>query len=323
MKKLLVIFLFLTVASGNALAKDIKSTLTAADSGEIWFNTAGSFKKPSTTGGAYEISNKPVQLVGDLRLPDGNGPFPAVILVHGCAGKGYAEPTWVPVLKEWGYATFAIDSFTPRGFSEVCTDPWKLISLERVADVYGALRILATHPKINKDAIALMGWSHGGITTVNAATMWAKQNFAPDGNPTFKAFFPFYPYCNPKYPEREEISAPVRIHTGEADDWTPAKPCSDWVDGLKAKGADASITLYKGAGHGFDDGFGTVTHLRNVVNGATCTPTFSNILGPYDLAKNFPSSCFKKGATTGRSPRAIEEAKSALKPQLDDLMRGK
>jgi len=97
-------------------------------------------------------------------------------------------------------------------------------ALQRVPDAYGALRLLAAHPRIDPRRIALMGFSHGGALTMLASTAWAKDTYAAGGLPSFRAFFPFYPNCNPSFPERSRVSAPVRIHTGAADDWTPAKP---------------------------------------------------------------------------------------------------
>lgn len=95
-----------------------------------------------------------------------------------------------------------------------------------------------------------MGFSRGGIVTMLASTTWSKENFA--GQPSFRAFFAFYPYCNTIFPERDRVSAPVRIHTGAADDWTPAEPCGDLAASLKAAGQDISISVYPDAYHLFD-----------------------------------------------------------------------
>jgi dienelactone hydrolase len=120
------------------------------------------------------------------------------------------------VLRDWGYATFALDSFTGRKLREVCSDATVLSGIQRIPDAYGALRLLATHPRIDARRAALMGFSHGGILTLNAATLWAKETYVPAGQPAFRAFLPFYPYCNTVYPERDHVSAPLRIHIAPA-----------------------------------------------------------------------------------------------------------
>jgi dienelactone hydrolase len=55
-----------------------------------------------------------------LTLPDGTGPFPAVILLHGCGGEGSAQQYWIDRLTGWGYAVLRLDSFTARGLTTVC-----------------------------------------------------------------------------------------------------------------------------------------------------------------------------------------------------------
>ena len=198
----------------------------AADSGVIPFQSAGSLQRGGA-GVPFASSSASATLSGELLFPEGQGPFPAIVLAHGCAGNRYVESAWGPFLRQLGYATFNIDSFGGRGISEVCTQAGLLTPLQRVPDAYGALRLLAADPKIDPRRIALMGFSHGGMLTMFASTAWAKETYAPGGQTAFRAFFPFYPYCNAVFPERDRVSAPVRIHIGEKDNWTPAKPCAE------------------------------------------------------------------------------------------------
>ncbi|HET6367398.1 MAG TPA: hypothetical protein VFG27_09245 [Pseudomonadales bacterium] len=62
--------------------------------------------------GAIEVLSGQQRLTGQLSLPDGPGPFPAMILMHGCNGVGRAERGWASALVSWGYAAFVVDSFT-------------------------------------------------------------------------------------------------------------------------------------------------------------------------------------------------------------------
>jgi dienelactone hydrolase len=315
------VLLFLSAAA--FAANDPKTQLTVNDSGKIYFSSAGSIAKTNVKV-AMAVQATPITLSGELAFPDGAGPFPAVILAHGCAGNGYSDVTWAPMLRKWGYATFVVDSFGGRSISiqGICEDVTRLFPVRRVPDVYGALRILATHPKISADRVALMGFSHGGIVTLSASTQWARDMFAPNGRPSFRAFFPFYPYCNSVVPEYDAVSAPVRIHTGALDDWTPAKPCQDWTERLRSKGFDASVTLYPEAHHAFDDPTGSPIRLPKVVNVSTCTPRFKSILGPSEADDPF-AGCLKYGATIGRNVQAIKAAQEALHPQLDMLLGSK
>jgi dienelactone hydrolase len=111
----------------------------------------------------------------------------------------------------------------------------------------------------------------------------------------------------------------VRIHTGEADDWTPARPCAELAASLKAAGQDVAITLYPGAHHAFDQAPPREIYLPKVNNGSACFPQLASILGP--VLPGSVAGCLKKGATIAGNPAAADQARKNLRVQLDQLMR--
>jgi dienelactone hydrolase len=298
-----------------AAVPERQSERSAGSAGQVSFTSAGSLVR-SGDGRRLE-PGEPVTLSGALRFPEGPGPFPAVILAHGCSGVGASVRGWARTLHGWGYATLVIDSFSPRGLREVCTQGRALLPTQRIPDAYGALRALASHPRIDAKRIVLMGFSHGGALTMGASTQWAKDSYAPQGQPAFRAFIPFYPNCNAEYPERMRVSAPVRIHTGEADDWTPSAPCVKLAQALAAAGQDAAITVYPGAHHAFDAVGARERFRAEVNNGADCFPRMPSILGP--LASN--AGCLKKGATIAWNPEATRRARENVRAQLAELLK--
>lgn len=66
------------------------------------------------------------------------------------------------------------------------------------------------------------------------------------------------------------MRAPLRLYSGEKDVSTHAAPCREYVQRLVAAGADARITVYAGAGHGFDAAPGPVSRSDTVPNSAGC-----------------------------------------------------
>jgi len=309
--------LVLMVLSGCApTLDDVRPSLVASDSGTIAFASAGTLNRTPTR----MIAGPAVALSGDLRFPAGAGPFPAVVLAHGCGGLGNAERGWVAPLTGAGYATFVIDSFTGRGLSEVCTQARALIPVQRIPDAYGALRTVATHPRIDPGRVALMGFSHGASLTLGAATRWARQTYAADGGPAFRLFLPFYPGCTARYPELLALSAPVRIHSGELDDWTPMLACRELVAEQREAGQDVELTTYPGAHHSFDNVGRVVTWLPRVDNGSACRPHSASILGPLLNGREL-TGCASKGATVGANPTATAQARRNVLAQLATLLR--
>jgi len=127
---------------------------------------AQSVSFPSVTVGSSQAGP---EVKGWIYKPPGNGPFPAIILAHSCAGTNRHTDVWGKLLVSWGYLVLAPDSFGPRGTKAVCTTPGTVTPNMRVADIAGALDYLATRPDVVKGKIGIIGHSHGGSTVIRSA----------------------------------------------------------------------------------------------------------------------------------------------------------
>ncbi|MCO6387644.1 hypothetical protein GTK01_11560 [Aliihoeflea sp. 40Bstr573] len=197
---------------------------------------------------------EPVTLTGRLRLPGSTGgPVPAIVLLHGSDGaRSAAAWNWAGVFARAGYASFRIDSYTARGFDEIYTNQGGVGEFNNVVDAFEALRLLAADPRIDRNRIAVMGFSRGGIPALYSAMTRFEALYAPEGL-QFAAHLPFYPPCNFELERELEVGPqPIRAFHGDADVWNPLPVCADYVERLKSAGADASITVYPGAHHSFD-----------------------------------------------------------------------
>ena len=116
------------------------------------------------------------------------------------------------------------------------------------------------------------------------------------------------------------FAAPVRIHIGKLDDWTPARPCQALTGVARNSGADVRITVYKNAHHAFDAVGRPVERVSNVDNAADCTPRLASPNGPI-LNLDELKGCMRKGATVGWSPEATEEARRNVQAQLAELLK--
>ena len=82
---------------------------------------------------------QPSLLPGYIAKPDGSGPFPAVVVLHGCSGffSGYAS---VADDLGWeGYVTLAVDSPRPRGIPDACVGGL----IAQAIDAFAALAYLS------------------------------------------------------------------------------------------------------------------------------------------------------------------------------------
>ena len=309
-----------SVVAFSASAQQPKQTLGASDEGEIAFLTTNSLQRKDNVSFHF-FDGPPITITGTLRLPAGAGPFPAVVLAHGCSGIRNVEQGWQSKLREYGYATLVIDSFTTRRLKEACTFPSILNPVQRVPDVYGALKILATHPKIQADRIALTGFSHGGTVSVLSSLEWARNKYAGLAGAVFRGFLPFYPFCQYEFPEFDRVSAPVRLHMGDRDDWLPVKACVDWVNRLKAAGFDATATLYPGAHHGFDNGRARPFVSQEASSLWSCTLRWASAQGPELPTSSKPDCAKGGGATVGGDLEARDLARTNVQRELAQILR--
>ena len=72
-------------------------------------------------------------------------------------------------LNKAGFATFVIDSFTGRGIANTITDQAQLSSYVMMNDAFAAFAVLAKHPRVDPDKIAVMGFSKGAIPALYAS----------------------------------------------------------------------------------------------------------------------------------------------------------
>lgn len=198
--------------------------------------------------GISALPGKEVKLNGTLLKPEGNGPFPAVVLLHRCSGIKDWDYSWASRLKSWGYVAFIVDSFGPRGIAEACGYSADISFLDRALDAHSAKSYLAGLSFVDRNKIAVMGWSHGGVTTLSAINPNVCDFLPPPKKHPFRAAIAFYPRCSQ---QMDNLNAPLLILIGEKDDWTPADVCSMMLPKGNTK-HEVILKIYQGAYHCFD-----------------------------------------------------------------------
>jgi dienelactone hydrolase len=185
---------------------------------------------------------RPASLWGYLDKPPGEGPFPAVVMLHGCVGLPPGPSSSTAWLNDQGYVTLMVDSLGPRRLSSGCFG--EIGAAERVLDAYGAAAYLSGLPFVDGERLAVMGWSHGGSSALDSVL--GEGIGQPLGRP-FRAAVAFFPWCG----YAKALYAPTLILIGEADQWTPARFCRRTIKALPTHSAPAEIVVYPGVHHGF------------------------------------------------------------------------
>ncbi|HXW77489.1 MAG TPA: dienelactone hydrolase family protein [Candidatus Eremiobacteraceae bacterium] len=180
-----------------------------------------------------------------LVRPSGPGPYPAIVVVHGCDGFGTMEKGAVDELGGLGYVALGIDTNTPQGIKVTCGNVAAYVVSTQYAAA--ALAWLAQQAYVAPKRLGMLGYSSGSIEILNLIDPLSGPQPAPAG---VRAAVAYYPGCRGR---DGNISVPLLILDGSADDWLPSAPCQAMVQNAAGLGKDAEITTYPGATHAFND----------------------------------------------------------------------
>lgn len=236
---------------------------------------------PALTAKLVTITNSQGQTLNSyVYKPVGNGPFPAVVALHGCSGLmtgvnggiGSEFTYWGNLLSDEGYVVILVDSFSTRNISTVCNDGTILNEATiRPLDAYAGLKYLEDQAYVSDNKIALLGWSNGGSAALSAVAKNGNPANPVDGE-KFVGAVVEYPGCGLRAHYGTDYSNPAKVNLGtylpyapvvilaaENDTTTPPSPkCVNLVARAQALGASMAsgnpitMTIYPGANHGFD-----------------------------------------------------------------------
>lgn len=228
---------------------------------------------------------------GRIAVPEGDGPFPAVVLAHGYIdpavyvnGQGMTrERAW---LADHGYVALHVDY---RGHAESGPDRSRGLDMRMgyTEDVVNAVLALRSwQGPVDDDRVAVVGRSMGGGVVMNVLAAkpglvragvafapvssdavdnfdrWIRRDPARDGvaarilrrhgepadNPDFWAGISARTYF-------ADITEPVLIHHGTADDTCPPRWSRETARLMEAAGVGVTLRTYPGEGHAFGPQF--------------------------------------------------------------------
>jgi dienelactone hydrolase len=207
---------------------------------------------------AVEIPSGTATLHAQLFKPEGSGPFPVVIALHGCGGLGgHSEPVqvryrdWAEELLKDGKAVLFPDSYGSRELGPQCRVRERRVTArrERVTDILAARQWLMQQSWVARDRISLMGWANGA-----SALLWAvrPQLLLRHAEPDFRSAVAFYPDCRLSSGLGWSTRVPTLVLIGAKDDVSSPPACRQMVEGAHGRSALTRIVVYPSAYHDFD-----------------------------------------------------------------------
>jgi dienelactone hydrolase len=206
----------------------------------------------------------------DVYRPDGEGPHPVVIQLHGCGGKKDFQARWAEVAQKAGWAVFVVDSYAHRNISTleayttVCTG-LQLWGRERAGDFYAAMEWVHRQDWADPGRIAVAGWSHGGWTALDGmclepgieAASATKLAGLPDEPLTGLAgAFLVYPFAGPGSLARSRglrVDVPVKALVGSQDVIVGSRSLARTLERMPTPKRPVDVVLLEGATHAFDE----------------------------------------------------------------------
>ncbi|MEO6327068.1 MAG: dienelactone hydrolase family protein [Thermoanaerobaculia bacterium] len=195
------------------------------------------------------------QASGLLVMPEGKGPFPAVLVIQEWWGvDGWIKDQARALAKE-GYLTLAVDLYRGKVADDSDTAHQLMMGLPReraVRDLKAGLALLRARPDVKPDRVGVIGWCMGGGYALSLAT----------DDPKLAAVVAYYglPPTDPEAIAR--ITAPVLGNYGADDKGPSPEQARAFEAALKKSGKSMDLKVYPGAGHGFAN----PTHPRKGVS---------------------------------------------------------
>lgn len=192
----------------------------------------------------YKSGNETVNAV--LFTPDGNGPFPALVVIHEWWGLNDWVKEQAQKLAGQGYETLAIDLY--RG--KVATTPEEAHEIMRGVpedranrDLLAAYDYLASQSNVNKNKIGAIGWCMGGGYALDLALAQPKLAVAVIN----------YGHLATDDAQLKKINAKILGIFGGQDRGIPPDSVRTFEQQLKKLGKSIEIKIYPDAGHAFEN----------------------------------------------------------------------
>jgi carboxymethylenebutenolidase len=193
---------------------------------------------------SYRSSDETVQ--GILYAPPGNGPFPALIVIHEYWGLNDWVKEQASKLSDQGYVVLAIDLYRGKvaATPDVAHELMRGVPEDRAKrDLNAAFEFLASQPDVRKDRIGAIGWCMGGGYALDVALQ----------EPTLAADVINYGHLATDRDALKKINAPILGSFGAQDHGITPDDVHNFQQTMQQLGKTVDIKIYDDAGHAFEN----------------------------------------------------------------------
>lgn len=247
-------------------------------------------------GQSLHTDGRPIDVAGELWLPEGPGPFPAVIYMPSIRGYDEEIRRRRHLYLERGWAYFAVDPFGARKGerSGICQ--------AAVIDAYRALDLLSTHPDIEADRIAVSGFSCGGMAA-QLTSYEPIRDAVLDQPLSFRAHVAKGPFCNVYRDDENGVRygpGALLVAIGEHDYLSTPEHCRRLIDDVRRTGGESELVILAGASHDLS-GSRPLRYDRDKINWHRCKMSIGAD-GSMQDQRGRPfhrTQCYRNGAYVG------------------------
>ena len=218
-----------------------------AVAGIIGFDTAFPAQRVTDLTNVTYAGRDGTTLHGYLARPTGDGPHPAVLMIHEFYGLNRDIIKKADLLASQGYLVLAADSYRGQTTALIPRAIWLVVTTpqDRIADdLDAAFSYLAGVAGVDKGRVGAVGFCFGGTQVMKMGTR----------NPDLAAAVIFYgsgPITDPAALGVMGRRGPVLGIYGEQDASIPLAEVRGFELAMQARGIQHQVTIYPGVGHAF------------------------------------------------------------------------
>ncbi|WP_103728662.1 dienelactone hydrolase family protein [Novosphingobium sp. HII-3] len=203
-----------------------------------------------TDARAFDYSHDGATFKGQLAVPEGSGPHPAILVMHNARGLGLGPIKRAQALAKEGYVALASDLYGDGAFyhdprqANASLAPLFHEPARLRAKIVAAFETLRGLPQVDAERVGAIGFCFGGMCALELARSGAPA----------RGVVSFHGLLNTHARAKAgEVQAKLLILTGERDPYAPSSDVEALRDELRHAGADHHITIYSEGWHAFSD----------------------------------------------------------------------